>query len=119
MLQSPDAVLNELYVRLNALDVPGLRALFWPWALLVRAVSPQAALSFDAWVAPLPSLFTEHGEVELSREVETHGLAARASSRFRIRHRETEATLREGTNLITFTQEAGEWRIASVTWVVD
>jgi hypothetical protein len=28
-------------------------------------------------------------------------------------------TLREGTNLITFTQEAGEWRIASVTWVVD
>ena len=119
MNQSPGAVLDQLYAQLNSLDLAALRALFWPWALLVRAVEPQSPLSFDAWAAGLSTVFTEHEEVELSRQLEVHGLAARATSRFRIRSRSSKATLREGTNLVTFTQSAGAWRIAAVAWVVD
>jgi hypothetical protein len=119
MNRSPEAVLDQLYAKLNALEAPALRELFWPWASLIRAVEPQSPLTFDAWASGLPSVFTEHEEVELSRQFQLHGLAARATSRFRIRHRKSGATLREGTNLLTFTQRAGEWRIAAVAWVVD
>jgi hypothetical protein len=119
MSASPHELLDALYAGINALDAPALRSSFVPGVCLVRVGPPLAVMTIDTWLNGLPTIFTEHEELELSRIVEPHGPLAHATSRFVIRHRVTKQPLRAGTNSLTLTFTDGVWRFAAAVWVAD